>query len=67
MPRRLTLLMSATRAPSLGVYTLWLLALIRLWMVKSSTSRFPFSWNLRSHMDGLAASVSHKGLVTKIK
>lgn len=40
---KLTLLISATRAPSLGVKTLWLLALIRLWMVKSSTSRFPFS------------------------
>lgn len=42
----LTLLMSATRTPSLGVYTLWLLALMRLWMVNSSTSRLPFSWNL---------------------
>lgn len=42
----LTLLMSATRTPSLGVYTLWLFALMRLWMVNSNTSRFPFSWNL---------------------
>ena len=45
----LTLLISATRAPSLGVYTLWLFALMRLWMVNSSTSRFPFSWNLKQN------------------
>lgn len=41
-----TLLMSEMSFPSLGMYTFWLLALILLWMVKSSTSRFPFSVNL---------------------
>lgn len=41
-----TLLISEMSLPSLGMYTFWLLALILLWMVKSSTSRFPFSVNL---------------------
>lgn len=41
-----TLFMSEMSLPSLGMYTFWLLALILLWMVKSSTSRFPFSVNL---------------------
>ena len=41
-----TLLMSCISLPSLGVYGFWLLALILLWMVNSSTSRLPFSMNL---------------------
>ena len=43
----LTLLMSEMSLPSRGVYTFWLLALIRLWMVNRRTSKFPFSVNLR--------------------
>ena len=42
-----TLLMSEMSRPSRGVYTFWLLARSLLWMVKSSTSKFPFSVNLR--------------------
>lgn len=41
-----TRLMSDTSFPSWGVYTFWLLALIRDWMVNRRTSRFPLSWNL---------------------
>ena len=41
-----TLLMSEISFPSWGTKGFWLLALSLLWMVKRSTSRFPFSWNL---------------------
>lgn len=42
-----TLLMSEMSLPSRGMYTFWLLALILLWIVNRSTSRLPFSVNLR--------------------
>lgn len=46
------MLMSDMSFPSRGMYTFWLLALILLWMVKSRTSRLPFSVNLSRVSEG---------------
>lgn len=55
------MLMSEMSRPSRGVYTFWLLARSLLWMVKSSTSRFPFSVNL-----GWEAGVGSESKVTGV-